>query len=193
MNWGGGGSRHPHRAPMRKTAGATAQRNLGVAVVAISCALLVSCGGEPQLVPPASLTPVPTFEIPVVPLATPARADILPQVGDIVWAAAIDPVTSAPTDPVSSYLPEAPQIIAAAPAHSLPAGSRVKATWEYNDTSLDAFATELVPTDTIEETWVAFHLDRDPNVPWPVGVYEVTVSLEGTVIQRAAVEVTGQA
>jgi hypothetical protein len=112
------------------------------------------------------------------------------QVVEIIWTAAIDPATNSPTEPVSSYLADAPQIIAVATVRSLPAGSQLEATWEYNNTSLDAFTTQLVPTDAVEESWVAFHIDRDPNVLWPAGTYEVTVSLEGTAIQHGAVEVT---
>ena len=166
---------------------------LFVSFHALQSALLVSCGGEPQLAPPAELSVTPTIATSVIPLATPTGAAVVPRFGEIIWTAAIDPVTSAPTEPVSSYPPDAPRIVAAAPAHSLPTGSRVEATWEYNDTSLDAFTTRIVPTDDIEETWVAFRIERDPNVPWPIGTYEVTISLDGTAIQQAAVEVTGQA
>ena len=39
---------------------------------------------------------------------------------------------------------------------------------------------------------MSFYIERDPDVPWPVGTYEVTVSLNGTTVQQAAVEVTEQ-
>ena len=97
-----------------------------------------------------------------------------------------------PIEPVSSYRPDAPRIIAAMQTFALSAGSTVEATWEYNDTSLDAFSTRLAPADSSAESWISFYIDRDPDVPWPVGTYEVTVSLNGTIVQQAAIEVTEQ-
>jgi len=135
------------------------------------------------------LSPVATAELPAIPRATP-RTDPRPAIGQIVWTTAIDETTNAPTEPVSSYPANTSRIIATALAESLPAGSRIEATWEYNDTSLDAFSTQLTSTEMIDQTWVTFQIERDPNVPWPVGVYEVSISVDGTAVQQAAIEVT---
>jgi len=107
----------------------------------------------------------------------------------VVWATATDSATNAPIDPVSSYKPDAPRIVAALRMDALPAGSRVEATWEYNDTSLDAFSTQLTPPDSGADRWISFYIERDPEVEWPVGTYEVRISLNGTTVQEAAVEV----
>jgi hypothetical protein len=107
----------------------------------------------------------------------------------IVWATAIDPATSAPGEPVTSYPPDAPRIIAVLEAFALSAGSLVEATWEYNSTSLDAFSTRLVADSSTAERWISFSIERSPDVPWPVGTYEVTVSLNGTTVQQASIEV----
>ena len=163
---------------------------VALAFVTIQGAVLVSCGGEPPLVPLEDQSRSPTIEISAVPGATP-QANLTSSMGRIVWTAAIDETTNAPIEPVSSYVSIAPRIIAAVPAHSLPAGSRIEATWEYNDTSLDAFTTRLSQTEMIDQTWITFHLERDPAVPWPVGTYEVSVSLNGTTVQVATVEVSG--
>jgi hypothetical protein len=162
---------------------------VGLAFVALQGTLLVSCGGEPRLVPPDDQSRSHTIERSAVPGATP-RANVTSSVGRIVWTAAIDETTNAPIEPVSSYPPTAPRIIAAVPAQSLPSGSQIEATWEYNDTSLDAFTTQLSQTETIDQAWIAFHIERDPAVPWPVGTYEVSISLDGTTMQVAAVEVS---
>jgi hypothetical protein len=176
-----------------RTAVGEKKRRISITFIALQSALLVNCGGEPRLAPPNDLSLVPTSATPAVPLATPTGEISMPQLGEIVWATAIDPATSAPTDAVVSYVPDAPQIIAAATAHSLPSGSRLEATWEYNDTPLEAFTTQLVASDSINETWVSFHIERDPDVPWPEGTYEVTIAFDGTSIQQAAVEVIEQA
>ncbi len=160
--------------------------------LALVCGTLVSCGGEPRLVPPADPSPGVIANSTAVAPATPVSIAVETQIGNIVWASATDPGTNAPVEPVSSYPPDAPRIIAAVRTHALSAGSVVEATWEYNDTSLDAFTTRLTPTDSGGERWLSFHIARDPEVPWPVGTYEVTISVDGTAVRQAAVEVTEQ-
>jgi len=118
-------------------------------------------------------------------MATPLAQPI----GDVVWATATDPATNAPIDPVSSYHPDALRIVAAAQIHAVSAGSTIEATWEYNDTSLDAFTTRLPPANSRADQWISFYIERDPEVEWPEGTYEVRISLNGTIEQQAAVEV----
>ena len=72
----------------------------------------------------------------------------------------------------------------------LSAESALEATWEYNNTSLDAFSTRLVPASSAAESWISFHIERSPDVPWPVGTYQVTISLNGTTVQQASIDVT---
>jgi hypothetical protein len=122
--------------------------------------------------------------------ATPVSAIVERRVGQIVWTTATDPATNAPLEQVSSYRPDAPRIIASVQTGALTAGSVVEATWEYNDSSLDAFTTRLTLTDSAAEHWLSFHIARDPEVPWPVGTYEVTISLDGAPAQEAAVDVS---
>jgi hypothetical protein len=112
------------------------------------------------------------------------------QIGDIVWATSTDPASNMPIDAVASYRPDAPRIIAAVRTRVLSAGSTVEATWEYNDTSLDAFTTRLTPSSSGAERWISFHIARDPEVPWPVGTYELTIALDGAIVRQAAVEVS---
>jgi hypothetical protein len=154
--------------------------------------MLVSCGGEPRLVPPADQSPEAIANSTAVAAATPGSPAMESPIGDVVWATAIDPATNAPIEPVSSYRPDAPRIIAAVRTRALSAGSVVEAIWEYNDTSLDAFTTRLTPTESGAEQWISFHITRDPEVPWPVGRYEVAVSLNGAMVRQAAVEVSEQ-
>jgi hypothetical protein len=152
--------------------------------------MLVSCGGELRLVPPADPSPQAISKAVAGAGATPVSTAVATQFGQIVWATAIDPETSAPIDRVSNYRSDAPQIIAVMQAYSVSAGSVVEASWEYNNTSLDAFSTRLVPADSTVESWISFRIERSPDVPWPVGTYEVTVSLNGTTVQQASIEVT---
>jgi hypothetical protein len=84
---------------------------------------------------------------------------------------------------------DAPRIVANVPAYVLPAGSQVSAAWSYNNTSLDAFATTLTIDQPQKEQWLTFQLSRNTETPWPTGVYEITVSLNGQVAQSASIEV----
>jgi hypothetical protein len=122
----------------------------------------------------------------------PAATPVVPWVGDVVWTTATDPTTNAPVEPVSSYPPNALRIVAAVHVDALSAGPSVEATWEYNDTSLDAFTTRLTPSEGGADHWINFYIERDPEVEWPVGTYEVKILLNGTTVQEAAVEVRNE-
>jgi hypothetical protein len=154
--------------------------------------LLVGCGSESNLAPVADPSPQVTSSSAAVAGATPVSTVEEPRIGGIVWTTATDPTTNAPVDAVTNYRSDAPRIIAAVQAHALPAGSVVGATWEYNDTSLDAFTTRLTAPDSDAEHWMSFHIARDSDVPWPVGTYEVAISLDGARVQEANVEVVEQ-
>ena len=193
MGWGERWPWRVDRVPPRAAGGSAARRTLSLALLVLQGVFLVSCGGEPLLVPPGDPLPAATNETSELAPATPVHASTTPDIGAIIWTTATEPVTNAPVQPVSSYLSDAPRITAAAPALSLLAGSRVQATWEYNNTSLDAFTTRIAATGGAEETWVTFHIDRDPDVPWPLGEYEVTISLDDVAMQHAMVEVIGAA
>jgi hypothetical protein len=151
--------------------------------------LLASCGGEPSLAPPVDSSPQITIDGASVSTAIPAATAVAAQLGDVVWATATDPTTNAPVDPVSSYPPDANRIIAVVHADALSAGASVEATWEYNDTSLDAFTTRLTPPERGANQWISFYIERDPETEWPAGTYEVQILLNGATVHEAAVEV----
>jgi hypothetical protein len=116
---------------------------------------------------------------------------VAPTVDAIVWAEAVDPASNAPTAPVETYSPETDRIIAAVLVHALPAGATLEATWEYNNTSLDAFTRRVAIAEPAAERWVTFYIARSPDTPWPVGTYAVTIALNGEVVQHAAIDVAG--
>jgi hypothetical protein len=99
-------------------------------------------------------------------------------------------MTSAtPAAGLTQITSDVPRIVANVPAYALPAGSQVSATWSYNNTSLDAFATTLTIDQPQAEQWLTFQLSRNTETMWPTGVYEITVSLNGQVAQSASIEV----
>lgn len=194
MGWGRSPTGQCNHTPRLFIPGATARPTVLGAVLVLSIVLLTSCGEEPRLVPPVGPSPVSATTLSATPqLATPASTIASPRIGEIVWTAATDPTSNAPIEPVAIYRSDATRIIAAAPIRALPAGSRIEATWEYNNTSLDPFTTQLFPPETLNETWITMYIDRDPEVPWPEGQYEITISLDGVAMQHAAIEVLEQA
>lgn len=193
MGWGGVPAVQSYRALTRPTLGPARGRKISGALLTLGCVLLMNCGGQSRLVAPTASPPAANAETAPTPLSAPTNTFAAPQIGEIIWTASTDPTTNAPIEPVARYSSDAPRIIAAVPARTLTAGSRVEANWKYNNTSLDAFTILLVPPENVGETWINVHIDRDPEVPWPEGVYEVTISLDGAAMQHAAVEVTGRA
>jgi hypothetical protein len=156
----------------------------------LSALTLAGCWGETRLVMPS---PEATGHVgtPSIPTSIlPATAEAGPSLGEVVWATAVDAVTQAPTERVSSFATDAPSIFACLLATDLDPGSTIDASWSYNHTSLDAFATQLTLPDAARHRWIAFHIDRDPNVFWPEGTYAISVTLNGTIAREAAVEVT---
>ncbi len=142
------------------------------------------------MVAPATSTPPVATALPATP-AAPAPATPLPHptgLGDIQWSG--ETMTSAtPVAGVTQLPKEALFIVADIPAYALPAGSQVSATWSYNNTSLDAFATTLTIDHLQAEQWLSFQLNRNAETPWPTGVYEITISLNGQATQSASIEV----
>jgi hypothetical protein len=175
---------------LRPGAEQIAHRSIGAACIVLACATLIGCSGEPRLVPPANSSPEVISTSPGGAAATPVSAVMDPQIGDIVWTTSTDPASNEPIDAVSSYHPDAPRIVAAVRTRALSTGSIIEANWEYNHTSLDAFTTQLTPSASGAEKWISFHIARDPEVPWPVGTYEVAIALDGAIVQQAAVEVS---
>ena len=151
--------------------------------------VLVGCGSEPRpLTPAAGATP--SAAAVATPTTAPALATPVPAIGDIVWTTSVDPETNAPLDAVGSYRPDVLRMIAALPTRGIARDAVLRASWEYNDTPLETFMTEIERPGRPETTWVSFYLDRDPETLWPEGVYAIVVSLDGAEVQRATVEVT---
>lgn len=171
-----------------------ARRAQALAPAAALCvALLTACGGGPTLVAPATSTPPVGTVAPATPDApTPAPATPVPRpagLGEVRWSS--EALTTATPAAGLTQLPSgASQIVANLPAYALPAGSQVTATWSYNNTSLDAFTTTVTIAEPRAEQWLTFQLSRNLETPWPPGIYEITISLNGQIAQSSAIEVT---
>lgn len=109
--------------------------------------------------------------------------------GEIVWAASVDPVTKEPLEPVTTFPVSAAAISAVLPVTQLPEGVAIAAAWEYNDTTLDAFDQTIVAERDYVEGWIEFRLTRGELEAWPDGTYEITVQSGDQVLQTAQVSV----
>jgi hypothetical protein len=179
---------HAHPLCMSWVSGNRTIQSLRAMLIAGGCALLISCGGPPLATPENASAPAEPGT-PVVSTAPVPEASPVSPLGEVVWAASADPVTNAPQESVTTYSPEAPRISAFVLTTALPAGSAIEADWEYNDTSLDAFSRQIVVPTTTDQTWISFHIERGETEPWPAGIYEVTITLNGKSAREAAVEV----
>jgi len=108
----------------------------------------------------------------------------------VVWAVATDPATGAPLDAVRRFAPDAPAIVAAVPIERAPAGTRLRADWRYNDTPLNGLSSEIAVDGDGAARWVAFVIALPNGEPWPIGRYDIAISVDGRAAVRAAVDVT---
>jgi hypothetical protein len=147
-------------------------------VVLVACAMLAGCGDggdapEPT-VPPATPTPFATPE----------------GIGEIVWTAAVDPATHAPSEPLTLLPNDAPQVVAALPVAVLPAGTVLQAHWTMDGEPLPALDPGPV---TVGEgrsgAWVTWTLRWEGDQPWPIGDLGIVVEVNGEPRQRADIQI----
>lgn len=153
----------------------------------ITTLTVVACGGEPKLaIPETAAPPQATTVATAVP---PAPPQATPEIAAVVWTTATEPATNEPVDEVAQYATDAPALIAAARVTDLPAGTTVEATWTYNNTPLDAFASSLTIESALPERWLRFHLERGADTTWPPGSYAISISLGSTPVLEASIDV----
>jgi hypothetical protein len=125
-------------------------------------------------------------------LATPAPATPIarePRFSDIVWSTEWTGAPGEEPVAVAELRTDSPAIIALVHARMLPEGAQIDATWTYNDTSLDAFTTRATTNGSSDDIWLAFRLDRNPDVLWPAGTYKVTLTFNGSEVASGAIQV----
>ena len=153
-----------------------------------SALFLTSCGGEAFSTierPSPDVAAVETAPA----AATPTTAALPTGLGDVVWARSIDSASGSPLTSILQFPPDAPSLTASVLATNIAAGSVVEASWNYNDTPLDAFATRIVIESSTSRRWLTFQLDRESDESWPEGTYAIEILLDGVPVSRGEVEV----
>lgn len=129
-------------------------------------------------------TPFPVFQG-TPPASTSAQTDF----GAIVWTASVDPATNAPREPVPWFSEAAETIYAAIPALRIESGAVVIADWTYNDTPVEPLTSQVTATASYIDAWIEFHITRSADMPWPTGIYQITISVGGEEVLVSEVEV----
>lgn len=156
----------------------------------LACFALTACGGDGRQPDPTS-TPPDSSESGQTGGAELVGTPIPPTVGQIVWAAAVQPGTNEPIERVERIASDAESLYVVAPVVGLPIGSTLSAEWRYNGVPLDQMDSQLTTTSAngTEWSWVEFHLTRESGASWPDGTYSVTISLDGAARQESSIEV----
>jgi hypothetical protein len=124
--------------------------------------------------------------VPATPTPVPPPAGI----GEIVWTAAVDPATNAPTEPLNALRNDAPQVVAALPIERLPEGTVLQAHWTIDGTPLPALDPEPVTVETSRaDAWVAWTLRWEGDQPWPTGQLGIEVEVNGEPRGRAEIPI----
>ena len=129
--------------------------------------------------------PTPGATLPANQAFSSAAADI----GPIVWATAIDPVTFAPIQSAVEIDSLAPVIYAVVPVRRIEPGTTVSAAWTYNDTPIPATAPAVTAAERRDAVWLAFDLTRGMAESWPDGQLAVTISVNGQPVSGAEVTI----
>ena len=118
------------------------------------------------------------------------RPTLVPEIGAVVWATEIAPDTNEPLEGVERFPADASTIYAVVPVSRIAAGSVLSATWTYNGVPLEGLDREVVfDASPGATTWVEFHLGLPAGETWPLGAYEIAISVDGQELRSAMVEV----
>ena len=157
-----------------------------VLVGAVTLAVLAGCGGSGKDSTPTStaMAPVPSATVP----ATPSAPITL---GEVQFAAEIDPATGGPAAPATSFGRATPVIRAFVQVSSLPAGATIRADWSINGVAVPTLMQEITLNAGRPAGWLEFHLTRTSGQPWPSGTLGVTITIDGAAPASGTVTLSG--
>lgn len=141
---------------------------------------LTACGGGDA--PAATATPAPTQP----PTQTPEPPA---ELGQIVWATAIDEATKAPRDQVSTFPRDAAAIYAVIPVTRVITNTQITAEWDYDGVPMPELTTTVSAPDLPNGGWIEFHIARSTNLFWPAGTYRIRILVEGQRAQESTITV----
>lgn len=151
------------------------------AALALVCLALTACAGQDEE-PPA-----PTATV----VATSIEAAAFTDLGPVVWASDIDPVTSEPADRREVFSRDATVIYAVLQTGPLAAGTTLTATWTFNGQPIEGIDVTVTADEARGGGWVEFHLEWNGAALWPVGTLAVEVTASTGESSESSVEIEG--
>lgn len=143
------------------------------------CLALVGCSGRPE----EASTPDST----VLPDSTAATEPT--DLGDIVWAGEVDPITSEPVDRRDAFSRADPRVYAVVKTGPLAAGTTLTATWTFNGQPISGTNVVLSADSALTAGWVEFHLEWNGLGLWPIGNLAVEITASSGESVRGTVEI----
>lgn len=156
-------------------------RVMGRISTILACLLLLAACGSDDVSTDSS-TPIAA-----TPPSTPASPDM--EVGQIIWAQAINPETGEPTDIVTRFTTQSPSINAVIEASNVPEGTEFDATWTINDEPIIATEQDIIASDDLDHAWIAFSFTRDPDQRYPIGQLNVVITTSEGDVREGSVEI----
>lgn len=137
------------------------------------CLALTSCTGQAEGPSTSSATVVPT--------ATQVAAAT--DLGAVVWASEIDPVTFEPVERREAFSRDEKHIHAA--------GTTLTAAWAFNSQPIEGTDVAVTADAARSAGWVEFHLEWNGAALWPVGTLAVEITASTGESTRSTVEIQG--
>jgi len=97
------------------------------------------------------------------------------RVGDVTWTSGLN-ASGAPSDSLESFPRNAESIVVALEVEHVPAGESFTAAWSLDGTPIEGIASNATVEGASDSAWVAFTLDWNGEVLWPVGELGVTIT-----------------
>lgn len=149
------------------------------AALVLLCLVLSGCGGREE--GPSTSTVV----------STPTDVAATTDLGAVVWASEIDPVTSEPIERRETFSRDEQDIYAVVETGPLAAGTTLTAAWAFNSQPIEGIDVTLSADAARSAGWVEFRLEWTGVALWPVGTLEVEITASTGESIRGMVEIRG--
>ena len=161
-------------------------RLLGRIWIVVACALLLAaCGNDAS---PITDQATPAVDQPVAtPPPTPTEPEM--EVGQVVWAQAIDAQTGEPIDIVSRFTTRSLEINAVIEVNDVPAGTEFSATWTINDQAVQGFDMDISASEDLDHAWIAFSFTSTEGQRFPIGQLTVVITSSEGDMREGSVEI----
>lgn len=145
------------------------------------CLVLAGCSGQAEGPSPSSPTVAPTTT--EVAAAT--------ELGAVIWASEIDPVTSEPVARRDAFSRDEKHIYAVVETGPLAAGTTLTATWAFNAQAIEGVEVTVTADAARGAGWVEFHLEWSGAGLWPAGMLSVEITASTGESTRSTIEIQG--